>query len=86
MKTQHWGIALTLLVGMVGFSSSTVARTSVYSSEQEAAQACGADEVVWIDLDKGRFYGKNQYLYSKGKNGVFACMKTAQNQYRPGHD
>ena len=61
-------------------------RNSLFVSEPAAQQACGTDEVVWIDLDRGRFYHKTQANYSKGSNGGYACQKAAHGQYREGHD
>jgi hypothetical protein len=62
------------------------AATSMYSTVDAATAACGADEVVWVDLDRGRFYHKNQEKYAKGNNGGYACLKAAHAQYREGHD
>jgi hypothetical protein len=62
------------------------AATQLFATEPAATQACGADEVVWIDLDHGRFYHKAQSAYAKGGNGGYACMKMAHAQYRESHD
>ncbi len=62
------------------------ASTSLFATEPAAAQACQSDEVVWVDLDRGRFYHKNQPSFGKGNNGGYACMKAAHAQYREAHE
>ena len=78
------GMAALALAAMTALSAGAVA--ALYATEPAAAQACGADEVVWIDLDHGRFYHKSQTNYGKGNNGGYACMKVAHAQYREGHE
>jgi hypothetical protein len=62
------------------------AATSLYTTAEVAAAACGADEVVWVDLDRGRFYHKNQDKFAKGNNGGYSCLKAAHAQYREAHE
>ncbi len=83
MKIQHWGAVLA--VAVAALASPSIAAGGMFATEPEAAQACGADEVVWVDLDRGRFYQKSQAEYGKSHNGGYTCMKTAHAQYRPGH-
>ncbi len=80
------GLALTFAAGLAAITPRATASGGMYATEAEAAQACGADEVVWVDLDRGRFYHKSQADYGKSKNGGYECMKAAHAQYRPGHD
>ncbi len=80
------GVAFALAAGGAVTAPLAPAAGSLYATESEATQACGADEVVWVDLDRGRFYHKSQADYGKSKNGGYSCMKTAHAQYRPGHD
>lgn len=61
------------------------AGTRLYATEPAALAACQADEVVWVDLDRGRFYHKDHANYGKSNNGGYACMKAAHAQYREGH-
>ena len=61
------------------------AEGQLFSTEGDAAQACGADTVVWIDLDRGRFYQKGAAEYGKGNNGGYGCLKQAHSKYRAGH-
>jgi hypothetical protein len=58
----------------------------LFATEPAATQACGSDEVVWIDLDRGKFYHKAQANFAKGNNGGYACAKAAHAQYRESHD
>jgi hypothetical protein len=62
------------------------AGTPLFASAAAAAQTCGSDEVVWVDLDRGKFYHKNQSNFAKGPNGGYACAKAAHSQYRESHD
>ena len=62
------------------------AATSLYTTADAATAACGADEVVWVDLDRGRFYHKSQDKFAKGNNGGYACLKAAHAQYREAHE
>ncbi|HLG86222.1 MAG TPA: hypothetical protein VKZ79_03390 [Alphaproteobacteria bacterium] len=61
------------------------AATGLFASEDAASQSCGTDEVVWVDLDHGRFYHKTQDSYGKSGNGGYTCMKAAKLQYREAH-
>ncbi len=63
-----------------------LAATPLFATAPAAAQACGADEVVWIDLDRGKFYHKAQANFAKSNNGGYACAKAAHSQYRESHD
>lgn len=85
MKIQQCGVILCLVATMAALSLPAWAIGSMYATEAEATQACGADEVVWVDLDRGRFYDKTKADYGKGSNGGYTCMKTAHAEYRPGH-
>ncbi len=85
MKIHHWGAALPMIAVLVTISPPAGAITGMYATETEAAAACGADPVVWVDLDRGRFYEKTQADYGKSHNGGYTCMKMAHAQYRPGH-
>jgi len=76
---------LLLLAGAACAASvAYAAEGHVYSSDAQAAQACGADTVVWVDLDRGRFYEKGQAEYGKGSNGGYGCLKEIHAKYRPG--
>ncbi len=85
MKIATSAIAIALLAATAA-PLSAVAATGLFATEANAAQACAADEVVWVDLDRGRFYHKAQANFGKGGNGGYACLKAAHAQYREGHD
>jgi hypothetical protein len=62
------------------------ASTAMFATEDAAQQACQSDEVVWVDLDRGRFYHKAQPNFGKSSNGGYTCAKSAHAQYRESHD
>ena len=84
MKIIPAALGTALLATMA--TAAAFAATPLYASETAAAQACGSDEVVWVDLDRGKFYHKNQSNFAKGNNGGYACAKAAHSQYRESHD
>ena len=81
MKATHWALALSL----AAVSLTGVAKADAFYASADAAQStCGADPVVWIDLDRGRYYQLGTAAASKGGNGVYACEKAAHAKYREG--
>jgi len=86
MKITLTVAALALLAGSIAMSPVANAATSLFATEPAAQQACQADEVVWVDLDRGRFYHKSQPAFAKGNNGGYACLKAAHAQYREAHE
>ena len=85
MKIASVATAAALIVASAA-SLPALAATSLFATEPAATQACAADEVVWIDLDRGKFYHKGQTNFAKSGNGGYACMKAAHAQYREGHE
>ena len=85
MKIATSAIAVALFAAATA-SLPVSAATGLFATEPAAAQACGADEVVWVDLDRGRFYHKPAQAWAKSNNGGYACVKAAHAQYREGHD
>jgi hypothetical protein len=85
MKIATSAIAVALFAAATA-SLPVSAATGLFATEPAAAQACGADEVVWVDLDRGRFYHKPAQAWAKSNNGGYACFKAAHAQYREGHD
>jgi hypothetical protein len=86
MKVQHLGMAIVLAAASAMSSFPAHATTGLFATEPAAQQACQADEVVWVDLDRGRFYHKTQSNFGKSNNGGYTCMKSAHAQYRESHD
>jgi hypothetical protein len=86
MKIATGAVAIALVAAAAATTLPVSAATALFATEPAAAQACGADEVVWVDLDRGRFYHKSQAAYAKSNNGGYACMKAAHAQYRESHD
>lgn len=85
MKIATSAIAVALFAATTA-ALPVSAATGLFATEPAAVQACGADEVVWVDLDRGRFYHKAQANFAKSNNGGYACMKAAHAQYREGKD
>ena len=82
MKANHWALALPV-AGLL-FTAAIAKADTYYVSEASAGAACGSDTVVWIDLDKGRYFHKEQAEYAKNANGVYACEHAAHSKYREG--
>ena len=85
MRITSTALAAFLVVAAAASMPATAA-TALFATEAAATQACAADEVVWVDLDHGRFYHKAQSNFAKGNNGGYACAKAAHSQYRESHD
>jgi hypothetical protein len=86
MKMLTGAVMAALLAAGAAITPTALAATGLFATEAAAQQACASDEVVWVDLDRGRFYHKAQSAFGKGNNGGYACMKAAHAQYREGHD
>jgi hypothetical protein len=82
MKLASAAIAASLIAA----SFPALAATNLFATEPAATAACASDEVVWVDLDRGRFYHKGQSNFAKGSNGGYACAKAAHAQYREGKE
>ena len=85
MRILSAATAAVLIAAAAG-SVPAQAATPLFATEPAATSACGADEVVWVDLDHGKFYHKAQDKFAKGNNGGYACQKAAHAQYREAHD
>ncbi len=69
------------LIAAAALSLPALAGGAMFATEDQASKACGADEVVWVNLDRGRYYHKAQPDYGKS-NGAYTCAKSAHAQYR----
>ena len=85
MKIASSAIAVALFAATAA-SLPASAATSLYATEPAATAACGTDEVVWIDLDRGKFYHKASANFAKGNNGGYTCFRAAHAQYREAHE
>jgi hypothetical protein len=82
MKVHH----LALAAAMAAVSVTGAAKADAFYASVDLARAtCGADPVVWIDLDRGRYFQLGTAAAAKGGNGVFACERDAHAKYREGH-
>jgi hypothetical protein len=78
-----WRVMFALVVVLAAMSRPAAAEGTVFNTETTASAACGADEVVWVDLDRTRFYHKGQAEYAKGSNGGYGCLNQIATKYRP---
>ena len=81
MKFNHVALAAALAVISVAGAAKADA---FYASADLARASCGADPVVWVDLDRGRYFQLGTAAAAKGGNGVFACERDAHAKYREG--
>jgi len=82
MKFNHVALAAALAAVSVAGAAKADA---FYASADMARANCGADPVVWVDLDRGRYFQLGTAAAAKGGNGVFACERDAHAKYREGH-
>jgi hypothetical protein len=82
MKTNQWALCLSLAAATLG--SAAKADTGYFANASLAQASCGSDQVVWIDLDRGRYYKVALSDAVKGGNGVYACERAAHAKYREG--
>ncbi len=85
MRIISAALAALLMTATVA-SIPAQAATPLYATAPAATAACGADEVVWVDLDRGKFYHQASASFAKGNNGGYACLKAAHAQYRESHE
>lgn len=86
MKIASSAIAVALFAAATASSLPVSAATNLFATEPAATAACATDEVVWIDLDRGKYYHKASEKFAKGGNGGYACLKAAHAQYREAHE
>jgi hypothetical protein len=82
MKVHHVALAAALAAVSLGGIAKADA---FYASADLARASCATGAVVWIDLDRGRYYQLGTAAAAKGGNGVFACERDAHAKYREGH-
>ena len=80
MKANRLILALPLVAAFV--VPAAKADTAFYASADAAQLSCAGDQVVWIDLDRGRYYKKGTVDFGKSSNGVYACERVARANYR----
>src|SRR6267142_1967800 len=68
MKANHWALALSLSV--VTLAGAAKADTGYYATANIAQASCGTDAVVWVDLDRGRYYQIGQGDSMKSGTGI----------------
>ena len=83
MKATLWAAALSLAAAFT-VSTAKADDDAIYATADAANASCGADQVVWINLDRGRYYKKGTEDFGKGSNGAYACEHMAHAKYREG--
>ncbi len=79
MKLSHLTFAAAML--MVAAAPLTAfAGAKLFKTADDAAQACGADEVVWVVLDHHKYYHAGAAKFGKGE-GLFTCGSQAKSEY-----
>jgi hypothetical protein len=81
MNVKH--LALSLSIAATAFAPAAFA-DALFASANAAQASCGADQVVFIDLDRGRYYKPGTEAFGKSSNGVYSCEKVAHAKYREG--
>lgn len=76
-------LALSLSLAATVFAPAAFA-DAMFASADAAQAACGGDQVVFIDLDRGRYYKPGTEAFGKTSNGVYSCEKVAHAKYREG--
>lgn len=77
MKIPQILMVLSLALG----AAPAFAAAPVYPTEQAAKAACQDDDVVYIDLDRWRFYRKGAARYGKTEHGAYSCAKAASTDF-----
>jgi len=76
-------LALSLSIAATAFAPAAMA-DGAYATASAAQASCGADQVVFIDLDRGRYYKAGTEAFGKSSNGIYSCEKVAHAKYREG--
>ncbi|WP_426434567.1 hypothetical protein [Bradyrhizobium genosp. P] len=72
------GLLLSLLA-----SDAVAQMMTPFRYQDQAQRHCPADEVVWLDFAKRKYYLNSQKLYGHGFHGSYVCLREARrNLYR----
>jgi hypothetical protein len=75
-----FGIGVALMVVLTATDARAM---TLFRYEDHAQQHCPADNVVWLDFKKRKFYFSGQKLYGNGRHGSFVCLReTRRDLYR----
>jgi hypothetical protein len=71
-----------LLAFLVG-AGTPAAAAQQFGTEQQAAQHCPSDQVVWVNTQSGVYHFAGERYYGRTKQGAFVCRAEAdQSGYR----
>ena len=86
MSVKSLSFAFALATAAAAFSGPVVAaEPPLYKAEDQAQAACGDDAVVWIDIQRERYYARGSSKYGVG-TGFYSCEKPVKAKYRAGKD
>jgi hypothetical protein len=72
---RRFGVGIALMVVL----TATDARALTLFRYKDRAQLhCPADNVVWLDFKKRKYYFSGQKLYGIGPHGSFVCLREAR--------
>jgi len=72
MRIRYFGVIAPLLAA--GLVAGTAHAAGLYSTEDQARQVCTNDAVVWVDINRNRYYHVGAEKYGKGDGG-YTCEK-----------
>lgn len=82
-ETAHKQFRNALLVLAIATSSAFAQNAPLFSTEQQAAQHCPSDVVVWVNTASGIYHFRGERWYGNTKRGAFVCKGEAdQSGYR----
>ncbi len=76
MRIRYFGAVAPLLAAGL-LAGAAHAGANLYSTEDQARQACASDAVVWVDINHDRYYHSGSAKYGKGDGG-FTCEKATR--------
>jgi hypothetical protein len=74
-------LSAAAILAVAAARPSLARETSLFASEGNARDACGADHVVWVMLKGGKYYRAGSPGYDKNKDqqtGAYTCEKVAR--------
>jgi hypothetical protein len=73
MRIRYFGV-LAPIVAAGLLAGAAQAAGHLYGTEDQARQACASDTVVWVDVNRNKYYHVGSAKYGRGDGG-FTCEK-----------
>lgn len=70
-------LSLAVPVCLTLSQPASAAKAALFSSVEGAQTTCPAEEVVWLDLNRQKFFHKDQADFGK-TGGAYACVSAAK--------